>query len=64
MRRRRWDEEELGRRAKGDTDKLAIAARLRAGTVMTVKWIAHRLQMGSPGYVNHLLYRQRKIKER
>jgi REP element-mobilizing transposase RayT len=25
---------------------------------------AHRLQMGSPGYVNHLLYRQRKTKER
>ena len=25
-----------------------------------VKWIAERLQMGAPGYVNHLLYRRRK----
>jgi hypothetical protein len=39
---------------------IALAARLRAKTVMTVKWIAERLQMGSPGYVNHLLYRRRK----
>ena len=31
---------------------------------MTVKWIAERLQMGSPGHVNHLLYRQRKEKEK
>lgn len=36
--------------------------RLRAETAMTVKWIADRLQMGSPGYVNHLLYRHRKEK--
>ena len=35
---------------------LALAARLRAETVMTVKWIAERLQMGAPGYVNHLLF--------
>ncbi len=27
---------------------------------MAVEWIAGRLQMGSPGYVNHLLYRSRK----
>jgi hypothetical protein len=26
----------------------------------TVKWMAERLQMGGPGYVNHLLYRRRK----
>ncbi len=29
-------------------------------TVMTVQWIAQRLQMGAPGYVHHLLYCQRK----
>jgi REP element-mobilizing transposase RayT len=56
----RWREEDLGRRAKGDAVKVALAARLRAETVMTVKWIAERLQMGSPGYVNLLLYRRRK----
>jgi hypothetical protein len=60
LKRRRWREEDLGRRAKGDAVKVALAARLRAETVMTVKWIAERLQMGAPGYVNLLLYRRRK----
>jgi len=48
------------RRAKGDAAKVALAVRLRAQTVMTVKWIAERLGMGTSGYVSHLLYRQRK----
>jgi len=60
LKRRRWGEEELGRRAKGDAGKVAMAVRLRAETAVTVKWIAERLQMGAPGYVNHLLYRRRK----
>ena len=60
LRCRRWREEDLGRRSKGDVVKVALARRLREETVMTVKWIAQRLQMGAPGYVNHLLYRQRK----
>ena len=60
LKRRRWREEDLGRRAKGDAGKVALAMRLRAETVMTVKWIAERLQMGAPGYVNLLLHRQRK----
>jgi putative transposase len=60
LKRRRWREEDLGRRAKGDVVKVALAVRLRAETVMTVKWIAERLQMGAPGYVHHLLYRRRK----
>jgi hypothetical protein len=40
--------------------KVALGARLRAETTMTVGWIAERLEMGSRGYLNHLLYRQRK----
>jgi len=60
MKRRRWGEKELGRRAKGDSGKVAMAVRLRAETTVTVKWIAKRLQMGAPGYVNHLLYLRRK----
>ena len=44
----------------GDAAKVALAVRLRAEMVMTVKWIAERLGMGTPGYVKHLLYRQRK----
>lgn len=62
LKRRHWDESELERRAKGDTGKVAMAARLRAETEVTVKWIAERLQMGTPGYVNHLLYRRGKRK--
>jgi hypothetical protein len=41
---------------------VAIAVRLRAETAMTVQWIAARLPMGAPGYVNHFLFRQRKAK--
>lgn len=61
LRRRHWDEGDLERRAKGDAGKVAMAVRLRAESAVTVKWIAERLRMGAPGYVNHLLYRQRKI---
>ena len=61
---RRWGEAELERRAKGDAQKVALAERLRAETTVTVKWIAERLRMGAPGYVNHLLYRRRKAEER
>ena len=50
----------LGRRAKGDAGKGALAVRLRAETVMTVQWIAERLHRGSPGDVNLLLSRKRK----
>jgi REP element-mobilizing transposase RayT len=60
MKRKRWTEEDLARRPKGDAQKVALAERLRAETAVTVKWIAERLRMGSPGYVNHLLYRRRK----
>jgi REP element-mobilizing transposase RayT len=37
MKRRRWTEDELGRRAKGDAVKVAMALRLRAETAVTVK---------------------------
>lgn len=62
LKRRRWDEEELERRGKSDAQKVAIARRLRAETAMTVRWIAPRLRMGTPGYLNHLLYRRRENK--
>ena len=64
LKRRGWSDEELGRRAKGDAQKVSIAVRVRRDTAMTVKWIADRLQMGAPGYVNHLLYCRRKTKEK
>jgi putative transposase len=60
LKRLKWKEAELSRRAKGDAGKVALAIRLRQETVMTVKWIAERLQMGTGGYANHLLYQHRK----
>ena len=62
LKRRRLNEGDLERRAKGDAQKVAMAVRLRAETAVTVKWIAERLRMGAPGYVNYLLYHRRKEK--
>jgi len=56
LRRRGWTEAALGGRAKGDREKIKIAARLRQETLVTVAWIAGRLQMGSVANVNTLLY--------
>ena len=60
LQRRRWHEAELKTRPKGDAVKVALAARLRAETTLTVGWIAERLAMGTRGHLNHLLYRRRK----
>ena len=60
LRRRRWREADLKKRQKGDPAKVAVAARLRAETTMTVGWIAERLGMGTRGHLNHLLYHHRK----
>ncbi len=51
LKRRCWSEAELGRRAKGDAGKVAMAVRLRAETAVTVKWIAEQM------------YRERKAKK-
>ena len=61
LKRGRWQEADLKTRPKGDSVKVALAARLRAETTMTVGWIAERLTMGTRGYLNHLLYRRRKL---
>ena len=44
-----------------DSVKVALAERLRAETTRAVGWIAERLAMGTRGYLNHLLYRRRKL---
>lgn len=46
LRERRWTEADLRRRRKTDVTKVQIARRLRRETVMTLDWIAERLQMG------------------
>jgi hypothetical protein len=61
LKRGRWQEADLKTRPKGDSVKVALAARLRAETTITVGWIAERLAMGTRGYLNHLLYRRRKL---
>jgi hypothetical protein len=61
LKRGRWQEADLKTRPKADPVKMALAARLRAETTMTVGWIAERLAMGTRGYLNHLLYRRRKL---
>ncbi len=61
LKRRRWNEADLQSPPKGVAEKVAIAARLRAETTMTVGWIAERLGMGTRGHLNHLLHRQRKF---
>ena len=38
-----------------------MSERMGAQTTMTVGWIAERLAMGTRGYLNHLLYRRRKL---
>jgi hypothetical protein len=57
----RWQKADLKTRTKGDSVKLALAARLRAETTMTVGWIAERLAMGTRGYLKHLLYGRRNL---
>jgi hypothetical protein len=37
-----WESAELGRRRKGDREKVRIARRLRAETTVSSKWIAAR----------------------
>ncbi len=41
-----WTERDLKQRRKTDPQKVGMAARLRSQTVMTLDWIARRLQMG------------------
>jgi len=40
---------------KGHAVKVTLARRLRAETMMTLKWIAQRLSMGTWTYVSNLL---------
>ena len=61
LKRGRRQEADLKTRPKGDSVKVALAARLRAETTMKARWIAERLAMGTRGYLNHLLYRRRKL---
>jgi DNA-binding CsgD family transcriptional regulator len=56
LKRRRWNESSLSGRRQSDAEKVKIALRLRRESIMTLKWIAQRLQMGTSTHLNHLLY--------
>src|SRR5271157_1963062 len=63
MKRQGWKESELKKRAKTDAGKVALAARLREETTVTIPWIATRLQMGTRQTLNAALYQRRKEHE-
>jgi hypothetical protein len=55
LKRRKWQEANLTQKRKGDPEKLKIALRLRRESIMMLKWIAQRLQMGSWTNVSNCL---------
>jgi hypothetical protein len=60
LRRLRWREADLGRRAKTDAAKVALAARLRRETTMTIGEIARRLRMGTRNTLSAKLHQWRR----
>jgi len=64
LRRLKWDRKELGKRRKSDASKLAMAARLRRETTLTMREIAARLHMGSWKSLNAKLHQWRKANEK
>ncbi len=56
LRRLGWTESELKARRKSDPDKLAIAARLRKETTLTIKSIAAKAHLGTPKSANARLH--------
>jgi REP element-mobilizing transposase RayT len=58
LRARGITEAHLASWRKGHPFKLALAAKLRDETTVTVSWLAHRLEMGTRGHLAHLLYRK------
>jgi hypothetical protein len=55
LKRRKWEEANLMKRRKGDPEKVKMALRLRRESIMTLKWIAQRLHMGSWTHVSNCL---------
>ena len=58
-----WSEADLSQQPKSDPSKLALAARLRRETTLTLPWIAARLHMGTWKSLNAKLHRWRKASE-
>jgi putative transposase len=56
LRRRGWTEKDLKERPKSDAGKLAIAARLRKETTLSIKSLAGRVQLGTSKSANARLH--------
>jgi len=64
LRRLGWKEAELERRPKSDAGKMALAARLRRETTLSIGEIAQRLHMGSRKTLSSKLHHWRKTHEK
>jgi REP element-mobilizing transposase RayT len=64
LRRTGWKERELKQRPKNDAGKMALAARLRRETTLTISDIAQRLHMGSRKSFSSKLHQWRKTNEK
>ena len=64
LRRLGWTEHDLKERAKSEPAKLALAARVRRETTMTMRWLAVRLHLGSWKSFAAKLHRWRKANEK
>jgi hypothetical protein len=62
LKRLGWKAPDLRERAKSNPAKLALAARLRRETTLTIREIARRLEMGSWKSLNNKLYLAGKAK--
>ncbi len=51
---------ELVKRSEGDRSKLKLAAKLRAESAGTLKWIAVRVQMGTVASLTNVLLAERQ----
>jgi len=56
LRRLGWHEGDLTRRPKGDLEKMALAARLRRETTLTIQQIAQRVHLGTSRSANARLH--------
>jgi hypothetical protein len=62
-----WTEEDWERRRKNDPGKLAIAARLKKETILSINRIAERVRLGSSNNANanlHAWMQQTKQRQR
>lgn len=60
LKRLGWSSADLKKKRKGDPEKVALAARLREETTVTLAWLAERLHMGTRSHLTHLLYWHRR----